>query len=61
MTFQSNLKIEKKPSGLPKLTAEDVVEIRKRLEAGQEFYYDLAKEYGISKNRVYQILRGKRS
>jgi hypothetical protein len=34
-------------------------EIRARYAAGMSVP-DLAKEYGISKNRVYQILRGKR-
>jgi len=34
-------------------------EIRARYAAGMSVP-DLAREYGISKNRVYQILRGKR-
>lgn len=43
-----------KHASAPKLTAEQVIDIRKRLAAGEKGS-DLAKEFGISDNAIHNI------
>jgi len=53
--LNSNIFALKEKSVGAKLTAADVLEIRKRLMTGVEY----AKKYGVSKSAIYEIWRGK--
>lgn len=58
MTFERSIDLDGENTGTAKLTARQVLDIKRRLADGLDFYHDLAKDYGVSPHTIKNIKKG---
>ena len=58
MTFASSIELDGENTGTPKLTVPQVLDIKRRLSDGVDFYHDIAAEYGVSMHTIRNIKKG---
>jgi transposase len=58
MTFESSIELDGVNTGIAKLTIPQVLEIKRRLEEGLDFYHEIASDYGVSPHTIRNIKKG---
>jgi len=58
MTFESSIELDGENTGIAKLTIPQVLEIKRRLEEGLDFYHEIANDFGVSPHTIRNIKKG---